>query len=1355
MAHTELITTQTVGGNQDFGPFAIEYLNITDIKVSLNGVVQTLTTHYTIDEPTSVVTFVTAPDVDDVIRIYRETSIDSPEAVYAPGSAIRAQNLNDNTDQALFALQELKEQYVTRSEGQFDTDVDLQTHKLTNVGDPTDPQDAVTKQYLEDNYFDDGTETILSTEAWVADDAHIATTQALDDRFFNKGDETITSGESWVDDDDHIATNQAITNITNLRHDTFVQTAEPTTAIVGKTWLQNDLDLTLRIWDGSDWLEVTSGGDFQELPNVIYVDAQNGEDTFDGGLNNPGHRISRPKQTIRGAIQQINDEEAHGSIVVVLPGVYAETLPIDIEADNIAIVGESLRNCIVHPLVPADHDYDADGPHANELTSMFRVNSGTFVANLTLMGMKADGAFEVNTLDPHPTHGLPENQGWNFSFFPGAFIAKSPYIQNCTNFSDSAIDNRTGFFDPHAKTVVTDAGPPVVTGPAPGFAQDAVSGPTGGGILVDGSVPDGDSPLRSMVCDSYTHVGLNGPGILVANNGYCQATSSYAFFNRYHLKCLNGGQANLAASTTDFGDFSLIAEGRSPEPVFTGEVVGQIAAGGPVTTTFDVDTFTAATDLYDNPADPKAWFGSATRPQDNMVVELEGTWYEVLSSSTTDGGTTWNVEILRFSTAPGDSRADNLGLDLTSTIPDNAVASFYLRSQVASSGHTMEYVGSGTDYSALPENGGQVVDANQITEVEANVGELPGKVYTAITDQNGNFKVGPLEVNQRNNTITIEAGAGTLFAVSGDINPQLGGNLDANGFDIIADTGSAVAPSITFTGETTSGLFNGGANSVNITTNGVERAEFGPTEVVFNDGGEDYDFRVEGDTEANLFFVDASTDRIGVGTNTPDSNLEIVNATASADNSLLKLHSSASTSSANLILEVNDGNTAQAALKLDNANKLHLQTFGGGALNNRLSIDGDGNVGIGTTTVNSLLEVRGSSDGQNVLHLSNSAGSSNGDAENQIRVTCNGNANWANLDIQAYQTIFTQDAGEKARIDDSGRLLVGTSTPLDAFSTAFIRGSSGGTGVVIARASTPANGQSLGTLYFSDQDGNYGAWIDTARDGGSWTGGSSHPTRLVFSTTADGDSSPTEAMRINSAGNISMGTANNIAKIDIRMTGAPVNNAIYAGRTSISSAGQGVYSYMTANAGLVSSSYSIYGQYVANTNSPGGGVIGVLSSVYAILGYYDTANSWGVYANGSMYCSGTYQGSDSRLKDIVEPISGGILDKLANLQPVKYRWKENTDQRESVGDGIQIGLIAQEVEEHFPELVKEITHNCPINHENLEDGQFDSSCSLNHELGTTKTLEYQHLTAVLVEALKEAKTRIETLEAKVTALENP
>lgn len=44
---------------------------------------------------------------------------------------------------------------------------------------------------------------------------------------------------------------------------------------------------------------------------------------------------------------------------------------------------------------------------------------------------------------------------------------------------------------------------------------------------------------------------------------------------------------------------------------------------------------------------------------------------------------------------------------------------------------------------------------------------------------------------------------------------------------------------------------------------------------VFNDSGADADFRIEGDTEQNLLFVDASTDRIGIGTATPVSQLTV------------------------------------------------------------------------------------------------------------------------------------------------------------------------------------------------------------------------------------------------------------------------------------------------------------------------------------------------------------------------------------------------------------------------------------------------------------------------------------------------
>ncbi|MDP6587679.1 MAG: hypothetical protein QF535_23745, partial [Anaerolineales bacterium] len=42
-----------------------------------------------------------------------------------------------------------------------------------------------------------------------------------------------------------------------------------------------------------------------------------------------------------------------------------------------------------------------------------------------------------------------------------------------------------------------------------------------------------------------------------------------------------------------------------------------------------------------------------------------------------------------------------------------------------------------------------------------------------------------------------------------------------------------------------------------------------------NESGADKDFRIEGDTDANLFIADASTDRIGIGTATPDYTLDV------------------------------------------------------------------------------------------------------------------------------------------------------------------------------------------------------------------------------------------------------------------------------------------------------------------------------------------------------------------------------------------------------------------------------------------------------------------------------------------------
>ena len=136
--------------------------------------------------------------------------------------------------------------------------------------------------------------------------------------------------------------------------------------------------------------------------------------------------------------------------------------------------------------------------------------------------------------------------------------------------------------------------------------------------------------------------------------------------------------------------------------------------------------------------------------------------------SATANGSGWDVTISRPNP---NNRSENLGLNGAVTTP--ATASFYLRSMVASSGHTMEYVGSGTDYRALPENGGVPNDAKQIVESNG------GKIWTAITDQNGKFKIGDFfEVDQRTGFINFSAGS-YAFDVVTDATPELGGQLDA------------------------------------------------------------------------------------------------------------------------------------------------------------------------------------------------------------------------------------------------------------------------------------------------------------------------------------------------------------------------------------------------------------------------------------------------------------------------------------------------------------------------------------------------------------------------------------------------
>ena len=85
--------------------FTFPYLKSTDIKVSLDGVVKTLTDDYTLHNATTI-RFGSAPGNGAIVRIYRDTSSDNLASTFYPGSAIRSQDLNDNYTQNLYVTQE-------------------------------------------------------------------------------------------------------------------------------------------------------------------------------------------------------------------------------------------------------------------------------------------------------------------------------------------------------------------------------------------------------------------------------------------------------------------------------------------------------------------------------------------------------------------------------------------------------------------------------------------------------------------------------------------------------------------------------------------------------------------------------------------------------------------------------------------------------------------------------------------------------------------------------------------------------------------------------------------------------------------------------------------------------------------------------------------------------------------------------------------------------------------------------------------------------------------------------------------------------------------------------------------------
>ena len=169
-------------------------------------------------------------------------------------------------------------------------------------------------------------------------------------------------------------------------------------------------------------------------------------------------------------------------------------------------------------------------------------------------------------------------------------------------------------------------------------------------------------------------------------------------------------------------------------------------------------------------------------------------------------------------------------------------------------------------------------------------------------------------------------------------------------------------------------------SNIAITTSGNTSLDGGS--FVFNESGADKDFRVEGDTQANLFFADASTDRVGIGTNAPDMLLDVtgsVSAGGGSDENLQQWNIASDNVKASMEY-VDDSATRGMRFAVDSAHALHLGTEG----STNVYIQAGGQTFVNRTTPNQGDHQSGSKErlgatetsaSRNSLYLSNTSGS--------------------------------------------------------------------------------------------------------------------------------------------------------------------------------------------------------------------------------------------------------------------------------------------------------------------------------------------------------------------------------------------
>ena len=420
------------------------------------------------------------------------------------------------------------------------------------------------------------------------------------------------------------------------------------------------------------------------------------------------------------------------------------------------------------------------------------------------------------------------------------------------------------------------------------------------------------------------------------------------------------------------------------------------------------------------------------------------------------------------------------------------------------------------------------------------------------------------------------------------------------------------------------------------------------TELIFNNDSIDFDFRVESNGNANMLFVDGGNDNVGIGVQ-PTGVLDV--KSDGGDDSINLVHSG---NTVNIVsIGQSSDNSGNGVIQLRRNNgTVHSQIHSHG---NSYFNGGSIGVGFASGTPDSLLHVDSSYSGT-LVTFHQTAGASGDDRGLDVETSSTGTTvqRWLN------------SGSELMRVAGNGNVGIGT-TSLSSLLT------------VAGQVTATAGAVSAPTYSFI----------------GDTSTGFSRPSGSQLNFVGGG----TERARINSAGGLSIGTADVFDATCLSLVGTHTNDNV--GLMIVRSAGDDESACAAAfvKASASTSTSNILIRFGINSYNSGAGMITV---------------------SGATGAFGSF--SDVRLKENIEDLPPQ-LDNIMALRPVSFDYKE-----EKWGQKDQIGFVAQEVEEVYPDLVGE-------------------------NEGYKITANVNKMEARLIKAIQEQQEQIEQLKTQIKTLQ--